>query len=464
MARIACSSVGNVDSLAAWIARARKHARERVEAPRTAWQALADPGFLLSPWPWRSLAYLGTGVVFGAGAMVLLFSLIAVGLLLSPALVGIPVLAAISLAGLPLGTLERHRIRWVSHGPLPDSHAAVARPGFVAWLRFRLSEQATWRELGYAFMLCLLLWPIDLAVLFAGVLFPLGTLYGAVTTIVGLNHDIRPLPGWTLTSTRQALVVAPLALLGLLLGAYLVALVAGARAAFTRLVIGRREGENDARLLELIRSRARLVDAFEAERRRIERDLHDGAQVHLVALTMTLGLARRSNGQSADGPGVDGLLAKAQDQAKQALRDLRELIQGIHPQILTDRGLPAAVADIADRATVPVTTAFELPARLPQPVEAMAYFAICEALANVAKHSGADRAEIRGWLAQDRLLIEVRDNGIGGANASAGTGLAGLADRLSVLDGRLLVASPPGGPTLLRAEIPVNPDDLAPAG
>jgi signal transduction histidine kinase len=123
--------------------------------------------------------------------------------------------------------------------------------------------------------------------------------------------------------------------------------------------------------------------------------------------------------------------------------------------VLTDRGLPAAVADIADRATVPVTIAFELPARLPQPVESAAYFVVCEALANVAKHSGADYAEIRGWLAENRLLVEVRDNGAGGANASAGTGLAGLADRLSVIDGRLLISSPPGGPTVRRAEIPV---------
>ena len=431
------------------IARVREQARERFAEPRTIWQALADPGFLVSRWPWRSMAYLGTGMLYGAGAMVLLFSLISVGLVLSLVLVGMPLLAAVCLAGLPVGALERRRIRWISFEPVPDPHAAVTRPGFAAWLRTRLSEQATWRELGYAFILCLLLWPIDLAVLFAGVLLPCGTLYGAITTIIGFNHDVRPLPGWTLTSAGQAAVVAPLALLGLLLGAYLIALTAGTQAAFTRLVISHREGE-DARLLELTRSRARLVDAFEAERRRIERDLHDGAQQQLVALTMTLGLARISDGETAD-----GLLAKAQGQAKQALRDLRELIQGIHPQVLTDRGLPAAVADLADRATVPVTTVFELPARLPRPVESAAYFVVCEALANVAKHSGADRAEIRGWLAENRLVVEVCDNGGGGANASAGTGLAGLADRLSVIDGRLLVSSPPGGPTVLRAEIPV---------
>jgi signal transduction histidine kinase len=431
------------------IARARDQVRGRLADPRTIWQALADPGFLMSSWPWRSVAYLGTGVLYGAGAMVLLFSLISVGLVLSLVLVGIPLLAAVCLAGLPLGALERRRIRWVSATPVPDPHAAVTRPGFAAWLRTRLSEQATWRELGYTFVLCLLLWPIDLAVLFAGVLLPCGALYGAITTIIGLNHDVRPLPEWTLTSAGQAAVVAPLALLGLLLGAYLIALTAGTQAAFTRLVISHREGE-DARLLELTRSRARLVEAFEAERRRIERDLHDGAQQQLVALTMTLGLARMSDGETAD-----GLLAKAQGQARQALRDLRELIQGIHPQVLTDRGLPAAVADIADRATVPVTTVFDLPARLPPPVESAAYFVVCEALANVAKHSGADRAEIRGWLAENRLLVEVRDNGSGGASASGGTGLAGLADRLSVIDGRLLVSSPLGGPTVLRAEIPL---------
>jgi signal transduction histidine kinase len=233
---------------------------------------------------------------------------------------------------------------------------------------------------------------------------------------------------------------------------FLVALAAGSRAALTRLVLGARDPRDGDRLVELTRSRARLVDAFEAERRRIERDLHDGAQQRLLALTMTLGLARMSQGAAAD-----ELLATAQDQTRAALRELRELIHGIHPQVLVDRGLPAAVADIADRSPVTVVTDLVLPGRLPRPVETTAYFVVCEALANVAKHAGADRAEVSARLREDLLTLEVRDNGVGGADAAAGRGLAGLADRLAVVEGRLLVSSPPGGPTVLRAEIPAAP-------
>lgn len=422
------------------------------DEPRNVWQAVVRRDFLLSRWPWRSIAYLGTGALIGAGSFVLLFSLIAVGAVLSMAVVGIPLLAAICLAGVPMGALERRRARWVDGEPVPDPHPAVERPGFLAWLRARLREQATWRELGYTFVLSLLLWPVDLAVLLLGVVFPFGTLYGALTTLSGLNHEFRPLPGWTLGSTGVSAAAATAALLALLIGCYLVALAAGARVALTRLVLGRRESENSDRLVELTRSRARLVDAFEAERRRIERDLHDGAQQRLVALTMTLGLARMSESAEAD-----GLIVQAQQQAKLALGELRELIQGIHPQVLTDRGLPSAVADVADRSAVPVTTAFDLPERLPASVESTAYFVVCEALANVAKHSGAQHAEVSGLLAAGRLLVEVRDNGRGGADADRGSGLAGLADRLAVMDGRLLVSSPPGGPTVLKVEIPVTP-------
>ncbi|KOG85934.1 histidine kinase, partial [Streptomyces varsoviensis] len=183
-----------------------------------------------------------------------------------------------------------------------------------------------------------------------------------------------------------------------------------------------------------------------------ERDLHDGAQQRLVALTMLLGLAAMSEGAEAA-----ALLAKAQAQAGLALEELRELIQGIHPQVLTDRGLPSAVHDVADRSPVPVDVAFEeLPGRLPQAVETTAYFAICEVLANVAKHSGADRATVRGGLVDGRLVVRVEDNGAGGADPAEGTGLLGLADRLAVVDGRLLISSPAGGPTLVRVEIPVG--------
>ncbi|KFG74256.1 hypothetical protein FM21_26195 [Streptomyces mutabilis] len=166
-------------------------------------------------------------------------------------------------------------------------------------------------------------------------------------------------------------------------------------------------------------------------------------------------------------------MAKAHEEAGRALEELRELIHGIHPKVLADHGLAAAVDDAADRSAVPVDVSLELPGRLPRAVEAAAYFVVCEALANVAKHSGADRAEVTGGHHGGRLRLEIRDNGRGGAEdrarvgaaepgagadvdaeSRAGSGLTGLADRVSVLDGRISLSSPPGGPTLLRVEIP----------
>jgi len=137
-----------------------------------------------------------------------------------------------------------------------------------------------------------------------------------------------------------------------------------------------------------------------------------------------------------------------------ALAELRELIRGVHPQILSDRGLPAAVDDAAGRSPVRVATDVVLPRRLPPGVEVAAYFAVCEALANVAKHSRATRASVRGRLVDGLLVLEVRDDGVGGADPAGGSGLIGLADRVAVVDGRLLLSSPPGGPTLVRVEIP----------
>jgi signal transduction histidine kinase len=139
-----------------------------------------------------------------------------------------------------------------------------------------------------------------------------------------------------------------------------------------------------------------------------------------------------------------------------ALAELRELIRGVHPQILTDRGLPAAVDDAAGRSPVRVATDVVLPRRLPPGIEVTAYFAVCEALANVAKHSRATRASVRGRLVDGLLVLEVRDDGVGGADPAGGSGLTGLADRVAVVDGRLLLSSPPGGPTVVRVEIPCS--------
>jgi signal transduction histidine kinase len=208
-----------------------------------------------------------------------------------------------------------------------------------------------------------------------------------------------------------------------------------------------------ARVAELEQSRARVVDAGETERRRIERDLHDGTQQQLVALGMTLG---RAKARYAVDPGsIGGLLDDAHQQAKDTVTDLRRLIRGLHPPVLTDRGLDAALSAIAVRCPVPVELSVELDHRPTPAVEAIGYFVVAEALTNVAKHSGAAAAVVR-VRRDDRgpLWITVADNGVGGADAGRGTGLRGLADRVAAVDGQLSVDSPVGGPTVLTVELP----------
>ncbi|MFF7041979.1 sensor histidine kinase [Streptomyces massasporeus] len=419
--------------------------------PRNVWQALSRPGYLLSAWPWRSACYLLTGAVTGAVVLVGIVLSATAGGVLALALVGLPVLLGTALAGIPVAALERFRLRLVDAEPASDQHRSPGEPGLRAWLSTRLRERATWRELGHALLFAGLLWPVD-ALAFA--VFLLGPLSVVATPLLLASlGEAKVLKVWLVSTWPAALGWAVLGLVLLLLGAYLLGVLAGARAGLARLLVAPREADLGARVVELARSRVRLVDAFEAERRRIERDLHDGAQQRLVALTMTLGLARLD---APPGPLADQL-AKAHQEAGTALAELRELIHGIHPKVLADYGLEAAVADAADRSAVPVDVDLELPGRLSPAVEAAAYFVVCEALANVGRHSGASRAEVSGGHRDGRLLLRIRDDGCGGARAGQGSGLTGLADRVSVLDGRLSLSSPPGGPTLLRVEIPCDP-------
>jgi signal transduction histidine kinase len=210
--------------------------------------------------------------------------------------------------------------------------------------------------------------------------------------------------------------------------------------------------ELHARVDELEESRRRGIVAGMAERRRLERDLHDGAQQRLVSLSLQLGLAR---GQVDRDPTAAGrMLDAAREELRQALEELRELARGIHPAVLTDRGLDAALESLADRTPVPVALD-EIPTeRLPAAVEAAAYFVVAESLTNVAKYAAAHEAHVRVCRHDGTAVVEVRDDGVGGADAAGGTGLRGLADRLAALDGSLEVLSPPGGGTLVRATIP----------
>src|SRR3954469_3230294 len=232
-------------------------------------------------------------------------------------------------------------------------------------------------------------------------------------------------------------------------------LQAAASAAALALDNERLAAELRARVGDLQTSRARLLAVGLEERRRLERDLHDGAQQRLVALSLQLGLARSQVDKDPEATGR--MLDAARDELRQALAELRELARGIHPAVLTDRGLEAAVEALADRAPLPVAVD-ELPGeRLPAAVEAAAYFVVAESLTNVAKYAQAQEAHVRVGRRNGSAVVEVRDDGVGGAEAGSGTGLRGLADRLAALDGRLEVDSPPGGGTVVRATIPFAP-------
>jgi len=241
---------------------------------------------------------------------------------------------------------------------------------------------------------------------------------------------------------------------GLVFGApWLTKLLAWLNLAIARLLLApRRKDALGAQVTKLETSRAAAVDSAEAERRRIERDLHDGAQQRLVALAMGLGNARERLDQ--DPEAGRQLVADAHEEAKAALREIRDLVRGIHPVILEDRGLDAALSAVVARSPVPVALQVDVAERPPPAVESTAYFVVSEALANVARHAGATRASVAIVRGGDRLVVEVRDDGRGGATVGAGTGLVGLRDRVTALGGSLHVVSPAGGPTTLLAELP----------
>jgi signal transduction histidine kinase len=214
----------------------------------------------------------------------------------------------------------------------------------------------------------------------------------------------------------------------------------------------RLHAELRAQLAELRASRVRLVDATDVERRRIERNLHDGTQQRLVSIAMSLGLLES---KLPEGSGeAPALVRETRESLAVALEELRELTQGIHPTLLVERGLPVALDDLCQRAALPVRLELELNSRLPDQVESAAYFFASEALANAAKHSHAGSVRVHASSDGRTLTLDIADDGIGGAGPGGGSGLRGLADRVEALGGRMTISSPPGRGTTLRAEIP----------
>src|SRR6478609_1652748 len=339
-----------------------------------AWTALrAKPWrYLGSRWPWGALAYLLTTVPIGIVSLVVLATTLLLGVATLVVVVGLAVLAGIPVMTGVLGVLERSRLRLVQATP---ASGMTVRERLRAGRRLPVS----WPEVGYAFLVCVVLWPLDAVVLMFAITVPVVLLLAPVIAHV----DRLEMLGWSIDTTPESLLAVLVGVAAAALSAYVVGLLAVAQAALARMLLAPRDAELAQAVADLRRSRVHLVDAFETERRRIERDLHDGVQQRLVALTMTLGSAELD---VPDGPGLT-LVREAHRQAEEALEELRATVRGIHPRVLADHGLAAAVHEIADRSPVPVSVEIRLGQRLPEPVEAAAYFVVSEALTNVARHS-----------------------------------------------------------------------------
>lgn len=416
--------------------------------PPDVWAALrSSPWRLLaSSWPWRALAYLASGALVGLVVAVLLFVLVGVGLLTLVIVVGVLVLAGIPLLAALVADVERVRLRLV----LPEARPGSAEPAPIAWsdrLRALRRLRISGPEVGYTVLFATVMWLVDAVALNLIITIP-GVLVLA-PALVRIDGPVAFGP-WQLTTPTEAWIAVAPGLVLLIAGLYAATLLAAAQASLARLLLEPAQARLAAAVADLRRSRVDLVDAFETERSRIERDLHDGAQQRLVALTMTLGLAEL---EVPEGAGLD-LVRQAHAQAETALAELRATVRGIHPRVLVDHGLTAAVRELADAAGLPVSVDLRVAGRLPAPVEAAAYFVVAEALTNAVRHARARSARVQGQVTGDRLQVCVRDDGAGGATVRPGGGLAGLATRLAALDGTLEVTSAPGGPTEVRMTCP----------
>ncbi|MFI9748382.1 sensor histidine kinase [Streptomyces sp. NPDC052494] len=407
---------------------------------------------LVTPQLWRACAHLATDGLMSLAGLAVLVTLGTALCLVPVGLTGVPLVLVAGWALHGLGVAERYR--WAAiHGldfpeqPRPSLSGPLLRSAVSL-----ANDRSTWRLIAYfavlaplsllTFLAILLVWGVPLALVLLPVYY---------TRLSSGRAALGPL---TVDDPGTALLVAALALLACASLSPLVVralLAVDVRLART-LLAPPRDMELAKRVEYLTESRARVVDAAEAERRRIERDLHDGAQQRLVAMTMTLGRARSRLKDSGQDAALE-LVEDARRSAQEAIIELRDLTRGLHPPVLTDRGLDAALSAVAARSPIPVTVDVQVTPRPSATLEGMAYFVVTEALTNVAKHAGATTAWVVIRRAGNRLITTIGDDGTGGAKVASGGGLAGLADRVSGVDGQVRVTSPPGGPTLIEVDM-----------
>ncbi|MGW0334431.1 sensor histidine kinase [Streptomyces sp. NPDC003011] len=364
---------------------------------------------------WKEIAHLLANLPLALIGFVYVVTVFFTGAGLTVTVIGLPLLAVGLMGARQLGRLERARARALlgvrvdEPSPLPSGRRTNI--GVVRHLWMGLKDPVGWRTMLYDF-----------------VRLPWG-IFTFTLTLVSLFvlWPVLPYIARGLTNVDRAMVRGLLS----------------------------PSDELERRIAELESDRGVVVDTAAADLRRIERDLHDGAQARLVNLAMGLGMAKEKllDGQ-ADEKVVAAMVEEAHGEVKLALQELRDLARGIHPAVLTDRGLDAALSSVSSRCTVPVKVTADLDARPAAAIEGIAYFTVSELLQNVSKHSGARSASVDVWQTDDRLLIQVWDDGRGGASLDGGTGMRGLADRLDAVDGLFVIDSPPGGPTVVTAELP----------
>jgi len=408
-------------------------------------------GALVSPRTWLAIIHLLVGLVIGLVAFLVVVVGISVGIGLMPLfLVGIPVLVGVIwLTGVG-ARAERVRFAVLLGVDIPEPAPLPDEPR--GWRRMNLLflARSTWLPAVYALL------RLPLSAIQAVVV---AVVWGLGLALIALPAYNGALPGGSAHMGSFALNNLAWVALGVVVGVALLLsaplltrVLAAEDAAVARWLLGPgRRSRMEARIGELETSRAGVVDAAETERRRIERDLHDGAQQRLVSLAMELGRARAKFG--SDPQAAEAIVGQAHEQAKEALTELRNLVRGVHPPVLSDRGLDAALSGLAALSPVPVTVRVDLPDRPPASVEAIAYFVVAEALTNVAKHAKASRALVTVTRSGGLLNVAISDDGVGGASLT-GQGLSGLAARVAGIDGRLLVTSPDGGPTVIEAVLP----------
>ncbi|MBM7052128.1 sensor histidine kinase [Rothia sp. ZJ1223] len=464
---------------------------------KTLWRRMASPFYVLGVGPWLAiitlvlLAVVSSTLVsvlmpFVASSLIFLAS--GVLLLLAPFTLIFATLLAPPIA-VCFGYFERWRLRMTGHGEVPNGHVPVPLSQFTHWYKVRFTEVATWRELGSLILgqvistlaavvmafeaLCLwaaglLFWVLAIKRDTINLWYPNNAYFQGMTDReiaeyreYGFPFDpnIDPdNPQWQLTPEHWWLPIA-LILAGLFVFAYLNGIIGGASASLSKMVLSPRPEEYERKLAKLTASRSTIVDSFESERRRIERNLHDGVQQELVNISLRLGLAEmEAKNLVAAGHPAHNLhtqVAQAKGDLTHALETLRNTVRGIYPAVLEDHGLHAALEELAHHTIIPTHLDYRVNVPLPRDAERVAYYTANEAVANALKHSSASALTITATNSAAQFILDITDNGGGGADPTRGTGLAGLRERAETLGGTVEVTSVPRASSTVTLTLPL---------